>query len=136
MPLTGRITDFIPFLTFSPGERAVIAHKYLTEFRKKVAKPISLSDDDTKDVLVGNIELDISKDYSLCRVIAKSYDRQLGARSIVQGVDQMITSKVLDHYIWEIEEALREEQGIARYCAEVDVDDAVGICYIPVLEEH
>lgn len=130
MPLTGRINDFIPFLTFSPGEQAVVAHKYLTEFGQEIAKPVSLSDDEKKDRLVGDIDLRVPKDYSLCRAIAGGYyDQQLGARSVIEGVDRMVKSEVLDHYIWETSAPVKDGQGRVEYRAEVNADDEVEVCH-------
>lgn len=137
MPLTGRITEFIPFLTFSPGEQAVVAHKYLTEFGQEIAQPVSLSDDEKRDRLVGDIDLRVSRDYSLCRVIARDYyDQQLGARSVIEGVERMVRSEVLDHYIWETDEPVRDGQGRAEYRAEVNADDEVEVCRVLEVGEN
>ncbi|KAN0070517.1 P-loop containing nucleoside triphosphate hydrolase protein [Elaphomyces granulatus] len=70
-PLTGRISAFIPFLPFSPGEQAVVTHKYLLELSRKVRTPINLSVGHDERLL-GNIRLHVRKDSSVCRTLAEA----------------------------------------------------------------
>lgn len=130
-PLAGRITDFVPFLTFSATEQAAIVHKCLTELRKDLAKPVVISEDETRQRSVGNIDLQVPKDYSICRIIAeKEYLESLGARSLINGVNRMIESVIIDHYL-EIHDEIKEDQDITTYRLEVNVDGGIEVCYIP-----
>lgn len=114
-PLTGRITDFVPFLTFSEGEQACVAHKDLTEVGKNMAKPIVVSRDRKEQRFVGNIDLQVPKDYSICRIIAQEeYLVQLGARSVISGVRRLVEDEVLDHFL-DIDAEITEDQGITTY---------------------
>ncbi|KUI61232.1 Chaperone protein ClpB [Cytospora mali] len=129
-PLTGRITEFVPFLTFSDAEQAAVTHKYLTEVGKELAKPIVISEEETRQRFVGNIDLQVPKDYSICRIIAKEeYLEQLGARSVINGVRRMIEGEVLDHYL-ELEGEIREDQGVTTYRVTPNQEDGVEVCYV------
>lgn len=129
-PLTGRITDFIPFLTFSEGEQACVAHKYLTEVGKEMAKPIVVSRDKKEQRFVGNVDLQVRKDYSICRIIAQEeYLVQLGARSVISGVSRLVEDEVLDHFL-DIDEEIAEDQGVTTYRVEPNRDDEIEVCFV------
>lgn len=130
-PLTGRITEFVPFLTFSAAEQAAVAHKYLTELGKELAKPVVISEDETRQRFVGDIDLQVPKDYSVCRIIAEEeYLEQLGARSVINGVNRLIESEIVDHYL-EMNDEIKEYQGITTYRVELNVDGGIEVCYVP-----
>lgn len=129
-PLTGRITEFVPFLTFSQTEQAAVAHKYLTELGKELAKPVMISPEEDKQRFVGDIDLQVPKDYTVCRIIAHDeYVEQLGARSVINGVNRMIEGEVIDHYL-EMEDEIREGQGITTYRVQANLDDDIEVCYV------
>lgn len=129
-PLTGRITEFVPFLTFSEAEQAAVAHKYLTEIGKELAKPVVVSREEEKQRFVGDIDLQVPNDYSVCRIIAKEeYIDQLGARSVINGVNRMIEGEVIDHYL-EMEDEIKDGQGITTYRVQSNVDDDIEVCYV------
>lgn len=129
-PLTGRITEFVPFLTFSEAEQAAVAHKYLTELGKELAKPVVITREEEKQRFVGDIDLQVPKDYSVCRIIAQDeYVEQLGARSVINGVNRMIEGEVIDHYL-EMDDEIKEDQGIATYRVQSNVDDDIEVCYV------
>lgn len=129
-PLTGRITDFIPFLTFSSGEQAVVAHKYLALLGQELTKPVVTSHDEGKQRFVGDIDLQVSSDYSVCRLIAaEGYVAQLGARSLIDGVRRLVEDEVLDHYL-NAEAEIKEGQSIATYCVDVNEDKEIEVGYV------
>ncbi|RMZ81536.1 hypothetical protein DV737_g2501, partial [Chaetothyriales sp. CBS 132003] len=70
-PVTGRISAFMPFLLFSPGEQAAIAHKYLLELGRKVRDPVKLSAD-SEERFVGNVRLHIHRDASISTSFTES----------------------------------------------------------------
>ncbi|KAI7773406.1 hypothetical protein LA080_011061 [Diaporthe eres] len=124
-PLTGRITEFVPFLTFSHTEQAAVAHKYLTELGKELAKPVVISREEEKQRFIGDIDLQVPKDYTVCRIIAHDeYVEQLGARSVINGVNRMIEGEVIDHYL-EMEDEIREGQGLTTYRVQANLDDDI-----------
>ncbi|KAK3377599.1 ATPase, aaa-2 [Podospora didyma] len=109
-PLTGRITGFLPFLNFSPGEQAVIAHKYVMELAEEVAKPVSLSPDPEHEQLLGNVYLRVRRDAGVCGVIAKEYyDPKLGARSLITGVNQVVKEPLVEAYL-DVDEEINDGQ--------------------------
>lgn len=127
---TGRITEFVPFLTFSQVEQAAVAHKYLTEVGKELAKPVAVTREEEKQRFVGDIDLHVPKDYSVCRIIAQDeYVEQLGARSVINGVNRMIEGEVIDHYL-EMEDEIKEGQGVATYRVQPNVDDDIEVCHV------
>lgn len=129
-PLTGRITEFVPFLTFSATEQAAVAHKYLTELGKELARPVVVSRDEKKQRFVGDIDLQVPKDYSICRIIAQEeYVKKLGARSVINGVSRMIEGEVIDHYL-EMEDEIKEDQGTTTYRVQANLDDDIEVCYV------
>ncbi|CAN8105255.1 unnamed protein product [Discula destructiva] len=128
-PLTGRITDFVPFLTFSKGEQACVAHKHLTEVGKEMAKSLVVSRDMTTQRFIGDIDMQVPRDYSICQIIAQEeYLEQLGARSVINGVHRLIEDPILDHFLG-IESAITEGQGTTTYRVEANRDHDIEICY-------
>ncbi|KXX78174.1 ATP-dependent Clp protease ATP-binding subunit ClpL [Madurella mycetomatis] len=88
-PITGRISEFIPFLPFSEGEQAVIVHKFLQALISRVAAPVNLSSG-SDEWLLGDIKLRIRHDASVCMVLAKEcYIQELGARSLSEAVKKV-----------------------------------------------
>lgn len=130
-PLTGRITEFVPFLTFSDAEQVAVVHKYLADLGKEMARPIIISEDEARQRLVCRINLQVLKDYSLCRAIAKeAYLEQLGARSVIDGVRRVIESEVIDYYL-EINDGIKEDQDEVTYRVELNVDGGIEVYYVP-----
>lgn len=86
-PFTGRIRSIVPFMPFTPGEQAVIAHGFMLKIFDHLRRPIDV----TKRSLVAHGHLDIRRDEDICKHIAeKSYVVQLGARAIENAVIQKV----------------------------------------------
>ncbi|OTA94945.1 hypothetical protein M434DRAFT_381613 [Hypoxylon sp. CO27-5] len=118
-PITGRVTDFIPFLPFSEEEQAVVAHKFLLELREKVRQPIRLSETEDEQLL-GNVKLHIRQDGAVCRALAKSeYHPNLGARSLHTAVKHEVEAKLLESYLQEDDE-IREDVGMTDFVVSVN----------------
>ncbi len=104
-PLTGRISDILPFFPFSPGEQAVIAHKYLLQQKREMAKDIDI----TGKKLLRHITLKVVDDARVCRVLADDYERTTGARSIMKTVErrvnQVLTEEWFNHGTREVLDA-------------------------------
>jgi ATP-dependent Clp protease ATP-binding subunit ClpA len=92
-PLTGRVSAFIPFLPFSLSETCVGAHKYLLELATEVRRPVNTSFGDGEQLL-GNIRLKIRLDASVCQILARGYDPQLGIRSLRKIVRDKVATKL------------------------------------------
>ncbi|KAF2797999.1 P-loop containing nucleoside triphosphate hydrolase protein [Melanomma pulvis-pyrius CBS 109.77] len=102
-PITGRISEFIPFVPFSPGEQAVVAHKFLRELSRYVREPINLSDGRNEHI-IGNVKLQIKHDASVCNSLAAAeYSRDLGARSL-SGAVKIVEGMVAELYLEQNEE--------------------------------
>ncbi|KAK3324487.1 hypothetical protein B0T19DRAFT_486645 [Cercophora scortea] len=86
-PITGRITDFLPFLTFSPCEEAAVADKALAK---------------------------------------EGYVQELGARSVINIVDQKVKFPFIGAYL-ETREEIREGQPTSVFVLGVGDDDEVEV---------
>ncbi|KAI1739481.1 P-loop containing nucleoside triphosphate hydrolase protein [Xylaria scruposa] len=109
-PLSGRVSEIIPFLPFTPEEQAVISHKGLMSLEETLRRPVVISPSGESDNLVGNIRLDIVDDCALCSAIAQeSYTPQLGARCILNAVTSTISTPLVSQYL-EVDEDLCDGQ--------------------------
>lgn len=117
-PLTGRITSFIPFLPFTVAEQSVVAHKYILELAHRIRAPVNLSPS-PEERLLGNVYLKVRRDASVCKALAnEGYDRDLGARSLINTVKTEVEMAVVESYLEvdrEIEEGQRTEEFVADY---------------------
>ncbi|KIW22853.1 uncharacterized protein PV07_11106 [Cladophialophora immunda] len=122
-PITGRISAFIPFLRFSPGEQAVVAHKYLLELGYGVEAPVNLSFG-AREKLLGDVRVRIRNDASVCRLLAKAeYHPELGARSLDNAVDT-IKGLLVEAYL-EIDQQIKESANKSIFQVEVQADEIV-----------
>ncbi|KAL9608642.1 MAG: hypothetical protein Q9167_006543 [Letrouitia subvulpina] len=104
-PLTGRVTQIIPFLPFGQPEMAVAAFKFMRELSNSVRRPI----DAAQKIFVGHIHLNFVDDGQIAEYIArKTYNAELGARSLQQGVRNLIEQLFLDKFLDEDEEVKDE----------------------------
>ncbi|KAI5249069.1 P-loop containing nucleoside triphosphate hydrolase protein [Aureobasidium subglaciale] len=78
--VAGRISDFLPFFPFSRDEAAVINHKCLRSFGDRIRRPIDLHSKPPRTI--GHMHLSLEEDGELCKFLAESYVRELGATSI------------------------------------------------------
>ncbi|KAI0186067.1 P-loop containing nucleoside triphosphate hydrolase protein, partial [Xylaria flabelliformis] len=109
-PLSGRVSEIIPFLPFTPEEQTVISHKGLMSLEDTLRRPVVISPHGENDNLVGNIRLDIVDDSELCSVIAQeSYTPQLGARCILNAVTNTVRMPLVGQYL-EVDEDLCDGQ--------------------------
>lgn len=124
-PLTGRISGFIPFIPFSPGEQAVIAHKYILDLAERVRREIKLVFS-TEGQLVGRVYLRVARDATICSTLAaEGYDEDLGARSLIVAVKQNLEEPLVEAYL-EVDEEIREDQDTMEFLVNV-VQGAVTI---------
>ena len=130
-PLGGRISEITPFLIFSPSEAAVIAHRKLADLEAEVIRHVRLALNVEEDVYVGNISLEIRKDATVCSLIAyEEYDKKTGARSIAQVVERAVEDPLVSQYL-ENGEQFDENQPIAHFIVDVNVDNEVEVRFQP-----
>jgi ATP-dependent Clp protease ATP-binding subunit ClpA len=99
------MTDFIPFVPFSLGEQAVVAHKFLRELSRKVQESVNLSEG-RDERLVGNVTMHVKHDASVCTTLAEAeYSRDLGARSL-NGAVKEVEDKLLEVYFEQSDEII------------------------------
>ncbi|KAK0899333.1 hypothetical protein LTR02_009733 [Friedmanniomyces endolithicus] len=117
-PVAGRISEFVPFLTFTIGEQSVIVHKALLEFGRKVRQPVILVDG-PNERLLGNMKLRIRRNVSVCRALAESeYHPDLGARSLLVAAEK-VKRMLVDEYL-NIDEEITEEGGVCECLLDED----------------
>ncbi|KAH0543129.1 hypothetical protein FGG08_002555 [Glutinoglossum americanum] len=100
-PLAGRINAILPFLPFSLGEQAVVAHKFVLQLARSVRAPVKIPKNPSEaENLLGNIDLIVRRDASLCLQLAKDeYSPDLGARSLQNGVDETVVQPLVMAYL-------------------------------------
>ncbi|KAI1141992.1 P-loop containing nucleoside triphosphate hydrolase protein [Hypoxylon sp. FL0543] len=126
-PLTSRITEIIPFLTFNMEEQALIADKYIMELESLIAGPVVKSADPDEDRLIGNVQLQIANNASVCSIIANEhYLPEFGASSISHGVDATITSQLISRYL-EDGDDFSEDQAETKYRVGTSEDNEVEV---------
>ncbi|KAL9600855.1 MAG: hypothetical protein Q9219_002897 [cf. Caloplaca sp. 3 TL-2023] len=90
-PLTGRISTVIPFMPFNSEERAVTAYKFMRKIFNDSRKPVSVEEKH----LARHIYLHFIDDGNLASQIAQMhYSADLGARSLLKGVNTAILHKL------------------------------------------
>lgn len=132
-PMTGRISEFLPFLVFSPDEQAVVAHKFFMEMEATLARPLVVSAwaDATQDNLVGNCRVAVPRDAAVCSRIARDYyDADLGARSIANGVERAVKDPLTEAYLLAGDD-LAEGQDVTRVLVDLDRDENIEVRVIP-----
>ena len=120
--MSGRIPIIVPFLPFSEGEQAVVAHKYILELQNRVIEPLKAD----WDRLVGHIRLSIRGDAAVCRHIAKRYDTGQGARSLKAAVDNLVEDVVISKYLEE-ETEIKAGQEISTFVVEVSQGEDLAV---------
>jgi ATP-dependent Clp protease ATP-binding subunit ClpB len=94
-PLTGRLTEIVPFLPFNQDEQAVATYKFMRKRRMQVRGAIDI---EAKSFLK-HIFLNLVDDGEIAKhLAAKSYNPELGARSLSSAVNREIGRKVSDHF--------------------------------------
>lgn len=122
-PLTGRISSFVPFLLFSVPEQAVLVHKYLLELGQKVHTPVNLSSGPNEQLL-GNIQLHVRRDASVCRTLAEvEYHQDLGARSLITAV-KSIEDLLVESYLDQDEEVMEGDE-MLDFVVDVNAGDVI-----------
>jgi ATP-dependent Clp protease ATP-binding subunit ClpA len=109
------VSIVLPFLPFSEGEQAVVAHKYVLELQNKVLQSIQISGHQ----LVGRIILDVKRDGAICRLIAADgYDPDQGARSLKSAVETRIEDELVQRYLEE-DGKIDEYQPVVKYTVDL-----------------
>jgi hypothetical protein len=104
----------LPFFTFSPGEQQVVGHKYILELADRVKRAVTLTDREDEQLL-GNVYLKVTRDASVCKVIAEEgYDEDLGARSLITAVRHSIEEVLVEAYL-DLDEEISETQQMMDY---------------------
>ncbi|KAI8956640.1 hypothetical protein F5Y11DRAFT_353435 [Daldinia sp. FL1419] len=113
--LTSRVTEIVPFLTFNADEQLVLADKFIMELEERIAGPVVNSEDPDEESLIGNVQLKITNNATVCSAIAKEYYLpELGAKSIARGVDSIIATPLIGLYL-EDGDDFSEDQPETKY---------------------
>ncbi|KAI0097765.1 P-loop containing nucleoside triphosphate hydrolase protein [Nemania sp. FL0031] len=133
-PLSGRVSDIIPFLPFSPEEQAVVSHKAVMELEAFLRRPVVVSPNGKNSNPVGNIRLHFTNEFELCSAIAQeNYSPQLGARSLLKAVTDTMFMPILDKYL-EIDEEISNNQPETRFTIGVNAENEIEVWHIRDLD--
>ncbi|KAI1409887.1 P-loop containing nucleoside triphosphate hydrolase protein [Hypoxylon sp. FL1857] len=92
--VTGRIDTIAPYFPFSPGEQVVVCRKFLLAMQDEARLPVNVGN----QRLIGQANITVYDDGGLCKEIcARYYNRELGARSIANGVDALRRQFILSY---------------------------------------
>jgi hypothetical protein len=106
-------------------------HKYLLELAQKVSIPVNLSEG-PKEQLVGNVQMRIRKDASVCRLLAEQeYHADLGARSLITGVNG-IEDRLVESYL-DVDEEIEENDRVMDFVVDVIGGEIVTNMTLPKL---
>ncbi|KAI1382659.1 P-loop containing nucleoside triphosphate hydrolase protein [Hypoxylon trugodes] len=134
-PLASRITETIPFLTFSENERAIIADRCIMELETVIAAPAVISENPDEDKPVGNVQLQIVNNASVCSIIANEYYLpELGADSIARGVDAAIANPVVGQYLEG--DDFGEDQAETRFTVGTNEENEVEVLPVPTNTDY
>ncbi|KAM0817926.1 hypothetical protein AB5N19_03733 [Seiridium cardinale] len=133
-PLARRVTEIIPFMTFSLYEQIVVAHSDFMEKEAKFAKPVRLSANKDEDNYVGNVKIDVSHDATVFSTIAQeNYRPEAGASSIFDGISSTICEPLVAQYLKDGDD-FDENQPTTHFVVDIDVDKEVEVRLIPQAE--
>ncbi|KAI4169993.1 MAG: hypothetical protein LQ346_008911, partial [Caloplaca aetnensis] len=122
-PLTGRLSAIIPFMPFSPEERAVTTYKFMRKLFNESRKPINVQEKQ----LARHIFLNFVDDGALASHIAqKYYFAELGARSLLKGVNMQILHKLTSAFLQNGSEITDMTNGKPLECYDIRVEDLKG----------
>lgn len=108
-----------------------MADRVVADFGRDVIKPVKVSDVVSKSHMVGDLDLQIRRGYSVCKALAaQGYVPELGARSIANTVDRDIRVSVVNEYLMNREE-IREDQGRCTFVVGVDEDGMIDVSESP-----
>lgn len=100
-PVTGRISDIIPFVPFNEDEQAVTTYKFMRQIWNKVRAPINTD----QKWFPGHLYLNYVDDGRIPTALAKDgYIPELGARSLQNAVVRGIQRQVADTFFGQTEE--------------------------------
>lgn len=92
-----RVEKVIPFIPFSSGEQAVVAHKFLLASFKETRKDIDLRPEVKR--YMGHCDVSVIKDGDVCRYFSdKGYRVNSGARGIARAVGE-VPKRMLKLYL-------------------------------------
>jgi len=98
-------------------------HKFLLELGQKVRGPVNLVPG-LKQQLLGNVNLKIRKDASVCRILAEAeYHSDLGARSLLMGA-RKVEDILVEAYL-EVDDEIRESEKIVDFVVDVNGSEVI-----------
>ncbi|KAI3318724.1 P-loop containing nucleoside triphosphate hydrolase protein [Xylariaceae sp. AK1471] len=129
-PLAGRVSEIVPFLTFSPDEQAVVSHKGMMGLEATLRRPVVVSPSGQDDNLVGNVRLDVENESKICSTIAhEGYSPQLGARSVFNAITEAIYTPLVNQYL-EVDDEFSEDQPETTFKVGINADKGIEVWHV------
>lgn len=101
------------------------------DLETEVSRQVRLTLNRESDVYVGNINISINNDATVCSTIAnEEYDKKTGARSISQAVERSVQDPLVSQYLKNGDE-FKEDQPITHFVVDVNVDGEVEVRLVP-----
>jgi ATP-dependent Clp protease ATP-binding subunit ClpA len=88
-------------------------HKYLLELMGEVRRPVNISFGE-EEQLLGDINLKVRQDASVCSILSQGYDPELGIRSLKKVVREKVATQ-LDSVYMATQGTIVEGQGMQDY---------------------
>ncbi|QDS75402.1 hypothetical protein FKW77_003031 [Venturia effusa] len=121
-PLAGRISQFIPFLPFLDGEKAIGIEKCLLELKNQIYDPVDLA----KKRFWGDVILKIRNSPAICKHLADLwYDRETGMRSLARAVQIDVRNNLIGTKYFETPGKIKDGQPKVEYVLDIRGGDTL-----------
>ena len=109
-PLTGRLTEIVPYFPFNKGEQAVATFKFMRELWNKARKDINTDENE----FFGHLFVNFTDEGQIAsHLAARYYDHETGARSLSQAVNHEIEKRLYYEFLKQNEEISNEMNDLA-----------------------
>jgi ATP-dependent Clp protease ATP-binding subunit ClpA len=88
------------------------------ELAQRVRQTINMTPG-ANEQLLGNVDLRVRRDASVCRILAdEGYDEDLGARSLITAVKNVVEDTLVESYL-DVDEEITETQGLTQFVVDI-----------------
>lgn len=122
-PLTGRLTEIVPYFPFNKEEQAVATFKFMRELWNKARKNINTDGND----YLGHLFVNFTDEGQIAsHLAARHYDHETDARSLSQAVSHEIETRLCYEFLKQNEEVSNEMNNLALTKFDVRLETSFG----------